>query len=110
MEIQQPLRCRCAAHIARRGRSDPGSRRLYIVAARVRRAASAIEGNDIDGLPDGLREAAMDHGVEQLLDEDLAPLDGLGIGVADSGAPALTARGSLDLTGCGLAVSPLAKC
>lgn len=44
--------------------------------------ASAIEGNDIDGLPDALREAAMDHGVEQLLDEDLAPLDGLEIGVA----------------------------
>jgi hypothetical protein len=72
--------------------------------------ASAIEGNDIDGLPDGLREAAMNHGVEQLLDEDLAPLDGLEIGVPDSGPPASTARGSLDLTVCGLAVSPLAKC
>lgn len=44
--------------------------------------ASAIEGNDIDGLPEPLREVALDHGVGQLLDEDLAPLDGLEIGVA----------------------------
>ncbi len=44
--------------------------------------AAAIEGNDVDGLPESPRLAAIDHGVEGLVDEDLAPLDGLEIGVA----------------------------
>jgi hypothetical protein len=35
--------------------------------------ASAIEGNELDLLPDTLRDAASEQGLEGLLDEDLRP-------------------------------------
>jgi hypothetical protein len=45
--------------------------------------ASAIEGQDLEPLPDSLRAAVLESGLARfVIDEDVPPLDGLEIGVA----------------------------
>ncbi|HXG75728.1 MAG TPA: hypothetical protein VNJ53_04090 [Gaiellaceae bacterium] len=61
--------------------------------------ASAIEANDLDELSEPLRRLATEHGVEELLDEELVPLDGLEIGVAGV-THALSSIGCLTAASC----------
>lgn len=61
--------------------------------------ASAIEGRDLESLPEHLREAAMKEGLAACVDEDLAPLDGLELGVAGL-AYALSSVGCLTAASC----------
>jgi hypothetical protein len=61
--------------------------------------ASAIEGCDIKSLAGPLREAAMREGLAGFVDDELAPLDGLEIGVAGL-AYALGSVGCLTAASC----------
>jgi hypothetical protein len=49
--------------------------------------ASAIEGCDLESLPEQLHEAAMREGLAACVDEEIAPLDGLELGVAGLAYP-----------------------
>ena len=61
--------------------------------------ASAIEANEIDQLEEPLRLVALEHGLEGVLDGELAPLDGLEIGVAGL-THALSSIGCLTAASC----------
>lgn len=61
--------------------------------------ASAIEGCDIESLPEPLRGAAMKEGLAAFVDDEIAPLDGLEIGVAGL-AYALGSAGCLTAASC----------
>jgi hypothetical protein len=61
--------------------------------------ASAIEGCDLESLPEQLREAAMREGLAACVDEEIAPLDGLELGVAGL-AHALGSVGCLTAASC----------
>jgi hypothetical protein len=61
--------------------------------------ASAIEGCDIESLPELQREAAMKEGLAAAVDDETAPLDGLEIGVAGL-AYALGSVGCLTAASC----------
>jgi hypothetical protein len=61
--------------------------------------ASAIETNAVNNVSDRLRSAATEHGIEEHLDEELAPLGGLEIGVAGV-THALSSIGCLTAASC----------